>query len=97
MDSRGHGASVLRGSMLKRRITAADMAEDVVCLLDHLQLKKAVLLGFSDGANTALEFGADYPQRALKIIAVKCQRPSRWTDPPYVSYGRSQILAGRNA
>lgn len=95
MDSRGHGASVLWGSMLKRRITAADMAEDVVCLLDHLQLKKAVLLGFSDGANTALEFGADYPQRALKIIAVSANAlPDGLIRPMYLMEEARSWLAG---
>ena len=76
MDSRGHGASVMKMAALKaavlktgrsqekgkRRWTgAADMAEDVVRLLDHLKIEKAVILGFSDGANTALEFAADHP------------------------------------
>ena len=85
MDSRGHGASVMKMAALKaavlktgrsqekgkRRWTgAADMAEDVVRLLDHLKIEKAVILGFSDGANTALEFAADHPERAEKIIAV---------------------------
>lgn len=85
MDSRGHGASVMKMAALKaavlktgrsqekgkRRWTgAADMAEDVVRLLDHLKIEKAVILGFSDGANTALEFAADHPDRTFKIIAV---------------------------
>ena len=80
MDSRGHGRSVLKAAVLKtgrsqekgkRRWTgAADMAEDVVRLLDHLKIEKAVILGFSDGANTALEFAADHPDRTFKIIAV---------------------------
>ena len=52
-----------------RHTVAADMAEDVVRLLDHLKIEKAVVLGFSDGANTALEFAADHPDRTLKIIA----------------------------
>ena len=85
MDSRGHGASVMKMAALKaavlktgrsqekgkRRWTgAADMAEDVVRLLDHMKIEKAVILGFSDGANTALEFAADHPDRTFKIIAV---------------------------
>lgn len=85
MDSRGHGASVLKTAALKaavlktgkrqkdsirRKTGAAYMAEDVVRLLDYLKIGKAVILGFSDGANTALEFAVDYPERAKKIIAV---------------------------
>ncbi len=54
----------------KNHTAAADMAEDVIRLLDHLKIEKAVILGFSDGANTALEFAADHPDRACKIIAV---------------------------
>ena len=85
MDSRGHGRSVLKMAALKaaagknrkqqndsirKQTAAADMAEDVVRLLDHLKIEKAVILGFSDGANTALEFATDYPDRAKKIVAV---------------------------
>ncbi len=84
MDSRGHGASVLKTAALKaavlktgkrqkdsirRKTGAAYMAEDVVRLLDYLKIGKAVILGFSDGANTALEFAVDYPERAKKITA----------------------------
>ena len=57
-------------AVTKRHTAAADMAEDVVRLLDHLKIEKAVILGFSDGANTALEFAADHPDRTFKIIAV---------------------------
>lgn len=61
---------------------AADMAEDVVRLLDHLKIEKAVILGFSDGANTALEFAADHPERAEKIIAVSANALPDGLIPP---------------
>ena len=58
------------------------MAEDVVRLLDHLKIEKAVILGFSDGANTALEFAADHPERAEKIIAVSANALPDGLIPP---------------
>ena len=97
MDSRGHGASVMKMAALKaavlktgrsqekgkRRWTgAADMAEDVVRLLDHLKIEKAVILGFSDGANTALEFAA-----GRKDHCSQCQCTAGRSDPSYAVYG----------
>lgn len=77
----------LQNSSDKRHTAAADMAEDVVRLLDHLKIEKAVILGFSDGANTALEFAADHPERAEKIIAVSANALPGRSDPSYAVYG----------
>ncbi len=70
MDSRGHGRSELNIQALKKTMNSKDMAEDIFQLMKKLRLKKAVLFGFSDGANTALEFAALYPKRAHAVVAV---------------------------
>ena len=110
MDSRGHGASVMKMAALKaavlktgrsqekgkRRWTgAADMAEDVVRLLDHLKIEKAVILGFSDGANTALEFAADHPERAEKIIAVSANALPDGLIPPMLFMENTPVSSVR--
>ena len=41
-----------------------------------------MILGFSDGANTALEFAADHPERAEKIIAVSANALPDGLIPP---------------
>ncbi len=70
MDSRAHGRSTIKMSALKKKTTAQDMAEDVKVLMDVIGIHQAVFLGFSDGANTALQFAASYPQRTKGVIAV---------------------------
>ena len=70
MDSRAHGRSLLKREALHRKHGAADMACDVRKLMAVLGLQKAMLLGFSDGANTALEFAADYPGMVYAAAAV---------------------------
>lgn len=71
MDSRGHGASRPR-ACLKRdgMFTIEDMAGDVIEVLDALGEGKAALLGFSDGANIALEAASRFPDRITAVAAV---------------------------
>ena len=49
--------------------TIHDMACDAAALLDYLGIPKAVLFGFSDGANIALEFACCFPERTLAVIS----------------------------
>lgn len=70
MDSRAHGRSKMKPAYAKREFTIADMAEDVAVLLDTLHIKSCILLGFSDGANIALEFASRFPERTISVIAV---------------------------
>lgn len=44
-----------------------DMADWVIAVLDAADIQKAVLIGHSLGAAVALEAGAEYPERIVKI------------------------------
>ena len=68
MDSRGHGASKLRDTVRAQELTTSSMADDVVQVMDVLHVPKAVILGFSDGANVALEAASRYPDKALPKV-----------------------------
>ncbi len=70
MDSRGHGASELKAGKERMALTTREMAEDVIRVLDDLNVPKAAILGFSDGANIALEAALGYPDRVLAVAAV---------------------------
>lgn len=70
MDSRAHGRSELKPEYAGKEFTTNDMAKDVKALLDILHIDACVLLGFSDGANIALEFASLFPERTLSVIAV---------------------------
>lgn len=63
-DTRGHGRSP-RGTA---PFTIAQFARDLADFLDELNIEKAHLLGFSDGANIALAFALAHPGRVEKLI-----------------------------
>ena len=70
MDSRAHGRSELKPEYAGKEFTINDMAKDVKALLDILHINACILLGFSDGANIALEVASLFPERTLSVIAV---------------------------
>ena len=65
VDLRGHGKSD-KPHEVDRYGPA--MAEDVIRLLDHLQLPKAHLVGYSMGAIVAGKVAATHPDRVLSIV-----------------------------
>lgn len=64
VDTRGHGRSP-RGTA---PFTIRQFADDLASFMDGLHVKRADILGFSDGGNTALVFAAKYPERVNKLI-----------------------------
>lgn len=64
VDTRGHGKS-LRGTA---PFTMEQFAMDLRDLMDRLQIQKAVVLGFSDGANIAMKFALKYPEKVKALI-----------------------------
>lgn len=70
MDSRGHGSSLIKGEAARGELTIPDMAADVVQVMEFLHVPRAVILGFSDGANVALETASCYPGRVSAVVAV---------------------------
>lgn len=64
IDTRGHGKSP-RG---EKPFSIKQFAEDLHDFMDEKGLKKATLLGFSDGGNIALTFALKYPERVEKLI-----------------------------
>jgi pimeloyl-ACP methyl ester carboxylesterase len=65
LDCRGHGKSD------KPHDAAAygtEQAEDIVRLLDHLQIKKAHLIGYSSGSFIAGHVVANHPERVISVI-----------------------------
>lgn len=70
MDSRAHGHSKLNSTYADREFSITDMTGDVAALLDALHIESCILIGFSDGANIALEFASLFPSRTIAVIAV---------------------------
>jgi pimeloyl-ACP methyl ester carboxylesterase len=68
IDSRGHG----RSTRDARPYTYDQMASDVLAVMDKLHLEKAHLVGWSDGACTALILAAKAPARAASVFFFAC-------------------------
>ena len=67
ISTRGHGRSEIGHTPL----TYKQKADDALAVLDDLKISAPVqILGFSDGAYTAYEIGALYPDRVERITAI---------------------------
>lgn len=63
LDSRGHGQSE---AVLEYHYD--DLAEDVKCFIDELELERPILYGFSDGGIVGLLLAAKYPKLLSQMI-----------------------------
>jgi pimeloyl-ACP methyl ester carboxylesterase len=68
IDSRGHGHSTRDGQPFMYEL----MASDVSAVMDGLNLERAALVGWSDGACTALILAAQAPERVAGVFFFGC-------------------------
>lgn len=68
IDSRGHGRSTRDSQAYSYEL----MASDVLAVMDALQLEKAALVGWSDGACIALIVGMQAPERVAGVFFFGC-------------------------
>ena len=68
IDSRGHG----RSTRDARPFTYELMASDVAAVMDALRLEQASLVGWSDGACTALILASKAPERVAGVFFFGC-------------------------
>jgi len=68
MDTRGHG----RSTSGNRTFSYDLFAQDVLGLLDFLGLDRATLVGWSDGACTALVLARTFPARVSGVVFFAC-------------------------
>lgn len=68
IDSRGHG----RSTRDARPYSYELMASDVLAVMDALQIERAAMVGWSDGACVALILGASAPGRVAGVFYFGC-------------------------
>jgi pimeloyl-ACP methyl ester carboxylesterase len=68
VDSRGHGHSTRDSRPFRYEL----MASDVLAVMDALYLEKAAVVGWSDGACTALILGRQTPARVAGVFFFGC-------------------------
>jgi pimeloyl-ACP methyl ester carboxylesterase len=62
---RGHGRSTRDDQAYSYHL----MASDVLAVMDILSIKKASIVGFSDGGNTGIEIAINNPDRLVRLFA----------------------------
>lgn len=78
-DSRGHGRSADGRGPLRY----ADMADDMIALLDRLHVAKTDVIGWSDGGIVALDLAMRYPARVGRIVTLGANfNPDGLVDKP---------------
>lgn len=65
VDSRGHGLSANDNSSYSYKL----MSEDIIALMDRLKIRRANIIGWSDGAIIGLEIAINHPDRLNKLFA----------------------------
>ena len=71
MDSRGHGRSTRNSQPYGYDL----MSSDVLGLMDYLKIRKAAIVGWSDGAIIGLDIAMHHAERVSKLFAFAA-RPS---------------------
>jgi pimeloyl-ACP methyl ester carboxylesterase len=77
LDSRGHG----RSTRDERPYSYELMGSDILAVMDALQIERAVLVGWSDGACTALILGDRHPSRVGGVVFFACNMDPSGTKP----------------
>ncbi|HEV3210176.1 MAG TPA: alpha/beta hydrolase, partial [Chthoniobacterales bacterium] len=65
MDSRGHG----RSARDEQAFSYDLMASDVIGLMNYLKIRKAAIVGWSDGAILGLDIAIRHPERLTRLFA----------------------------
>jgi pimeloyl-ACP methyl ester carboxylesterase len=67
-DARGHGESTAPDDA--SAYSYADLAGDLLAVMDNLGLERAVIAGHSMGAATAMRFALDHPDRVAALVQI---------------------------
>jgi pimeloyl-ACP methyl ester carboxylesterase len=77
IDSRGQG----RSTRAKGPISYDVMASDVIAVMDKLEIKRASMVGWSDGGEIALKLGIGFPDRVDKLFVFGSNYDSSGSKP----------------
>jgi pimeloyl-ACP methyl ester carboxylesterase len=90
IDSRGHG----RSTRDARPYSYELMASDVLAVMDALKLRRAAVVGWSDGAIIGLVLALHHPERLTRVMAFAANmdpsgvKPDTEANPTFASFER---------
>jgi len=87
-DLQGHG----RTADIERPIDTRLMADDIAALIDHLELERPDLLGYSLGGGVALQTAVKYPDKIRRLVIVSANI-TRDAIPPEMLAQQGQVNA----
>ncbi len=91
MDTRAHGRSTRGTGELDFNL----LASDLFALLNTLHIGMAVILGFSDGANVAINFTLQHQERAVALILVGANLfPEGMRSGTRIAVGTTELVSG---
>ena len=66
VELQGHG----RTADIDRDISSANLADDVAALLDHLEVPRADVIGYSMGGGVAMQCAIRHPDKVRKVVVI---------------------------
>ncbi|MCE3076715.1 alpha/beta fold hydrolase [Chryseobacterium gwangjuense] len=88
IDTRAQGKSK---DFTKGDLNYKIFADDLKNVMDHLNIPKANILGWSDGGNTGLEFALKYPQHLNKLIIIGANAFPKGVDEDLLKNFKSKV------
>ena len=87
-DLRGHGNS----SQPKEGYGLKSLANDLYHLMEHLEIEKAHLVGYSYGGLVAMKFAASYGHKVGKLAVIDSPDMIDFTESTYKAVYKSEFL-----
>jgi pimeloyl-ACP methyl ester carboxylesterase len=69
VELQGHG----RTADIDRDISSANLADDVAALLDHLNVPRADVIGYSMGGGVAMQCAIRHPEKVRKVVSISAR------------------------
>jgi pimeloyl-ACP methyl ester carboxylesterase len=66
VEMQGHG----RTADIERDFSHENLADDVAALLDHLEIPRADLIGYSMGGGVAMQCAIRHPEKVRKVVSI---------------------------
>lgn len=88
-DSRAHGRTTDSDAPLSYHL----MAEDILRLMDHLEIKSAYIVGWSDGGIIGIDLAIHHPERVRALVAYAATINMDGSQPGFIEYAKNMTVS----